>query len=105
MCCAPTLQSSLDLPHKPCHVRSGHTSESTSRLDTNRGGRNQQVLYAGAACNPSYRPETDGCIPHHAQIGTALGLAESADSLGLVVFHVEDGIELGDLEQIMHFLG
>src|SRR5579862_318264 len=32
-------------------------------------------------------------------------LAERLDGRGLVVLHVEDGVELRDLQQIVHFLG
>jgi hypothetical protein len=33
------------------------------------------------------------------------GLLERLYGGGFVVFHVEDGVELGDLKQIVHFFG
>jgi hypothetical protein len=32
-------------------------------------------------------------------------LLEAFDRGGFVVLHIEDGVELGDLEQVVHFLG
>ncbi len=32
-------------------------------------------------------------------------LLETFDCGGLVVLHIEDGVELGDLEEVMHLLG
>lgn len=34
-----------------------------------------------------------------------LSLFECLDCRGFVVFHVENGVELGDLKQVVHFLG
>ena len=33
------------------------------------------------------------------------GLFEALDRGGFVVFHVEDGIQFGDLQQVVHLLG
>src|SRR5450755_46925 len=41
------------------------------------------------------------------RLSTVLGrkLAKRLDRCRLVVLHIKDGIELGDLQQIVHFLG
>jgi len=46
----------------------------------------------------------------HLRVTSCLGgstrhLFESLDGGSFVVFHIENGVELGDLQQIMHFLG
>jgi hypothetical protein len=33
------------------------------------------------------------------------GLFEALDRGGFVIFHVEDGIQFGDLQQVVHLLG
>ena len=42
--------------------------------------------------------------PGRPPLQMAKDLPESFDRCGLVVFHVEDGIELGDLQQVTDFL-
>jgi len=48
-------------------------------------------------------------VGHPPEVGTlprrAGGLLEGFDGGGFVVLHVKDGVELGDLEQIVHLLG
>ena len=51
---------------------------------------------------PWTKPEVS---PRRAVKSVRFLVGEGADSRSLVVLHIEDGIELGDLEQVMHLFG
>src|ERR1019366_6714474 len=68
-----------------------------------RQGSDSGIISSPHATNPRGKAARLGSL---AQVRNRYGsLLEGGDRRGFIVFNIKDGVELGDLQQVMHFLG
>ena len=83
-------------PDVPGSLRKGNAGSAVCHRQQKRSQSDKETILQSSSICHRARPSSDKLVR---------SLFKRSDGHGLVIFYVEDGVQLRDLKQIVHFLG